>query len=89
MAGPAVIGFSESRNDGHPTSEGVSYGFWGAGGVSILMDWVNDKNDWDAYSDLGIKHTYFNIEYAKMTTFPSSPVDFSVSGAYAGIVFEF
>jgi hypothetical protein len=87
MGGPTLIGFYESRSDGHNGNRGLSHGLWGALGVEIPLDWISKASDWDRYEAFGIKKTYFSLEYSRLSTF-SSPVDFSVGGVYGGFVFE-
>lgn len=89
MAGPNIVGSSETRNDSHPTHYALSYGFLEEVGVSIMMDWVNKKTDWDIYQDSGIKHTYFNFAYANQNTFGASAITYNIHGAYFGVVFEY
>ena len=89
MGGPSAIGGSESRSDGQPAHYALSEGFWGAGGISILMDWVSRAQDWSRYDDYSIKHTYLSLEYSKLSTLQSSPIIYSVSGVYAGFTFEY
>lgn len=88
MGGPAVVGASETRNDGGSSHYILSHGLWGAAGVAVLMDWVSQSGDWNRYADFGIKHSYLTVQYTYLKTF-SSPVDFSVSGAVAGFTFEY
>ena len=89
MAGPTIIGAEEFRSDGGNTNRALSYGFWGAAGVAILMDWVSKDVDWDSYADYGIKHTYFTFEFAGTACFPPSAVNFNASGLVGGIAFEY
>lgn len=87
-AGPAAIGFYETRNDGGPSHTALSYGVYTGAGVSILMDWMSKVASWDLYSEHGIQHYYLTVEYDNISTFAGA-VSFQVSGAFAGFTFEF
>lgn len=90
MLSPTGIAFSESRSDNLPggSHHGLSMGFQTAVGAAILADFISQNAAWDLYSDDGIKHTYFTVEYDRLMSVASS-VNFNFSGIDLGILFEF
>jgi hypothetical protein len=88
MAGPAVIYGLEERNDGGGSYHVLSGGYYGSVGISVLMDWISRKEDWARYDQGGIKHAYLNVEYSHLGTFTGG-VNYSVSGPYLGVTFDF
>jgi hypothetical protein len=89
MAGPALAGFVEQRNDGAGGNQALSYGYYWNAGVAFQMDWFNKTDDFDRYADYSIKHTYLTLNYSQFETVGSSPVLINVSGPALGVTFEF
>ncbi|HUP57818.1 MAG TPA: hypothetical protein VM598_10230, partial [Bdellovibrionota bacterium] len=88
MAGPMGIAFFESRNDDKSGSRGFSKALFVSAGISIPLDWLSSTSSWDLYRSFGIHQYYLTIDYSKVTTI-ASEVSFDVSGASAGLTFEF
>jgi hypothetical protein len=88
MAGPALIGYLELRNDDGRTRYGESRALFLSGGVSILLDWISRGSSWDLYAEHKIKHYYLTVDYSRLSTF-SGDLSATVSGINAGLTFEF
>lgn len=88
IAGPSLVIYRESRNDGKPDSRGYSSGLFYTAGVGLLLDWISSKSSWNLYDVAGIKHFYIFTEYSRLNTLSGS-VQFASSGFYSGLAFEF
>jgi hypothetical protein len=87
FAGPGVVGYIESRNDGRSANRGYSFTLNFSGGIAILMDWMSSESAWNYYDSFSIKHTYLTVEYQQVTPL-SGAVSFANSGIFAGLLFE-
>lgn len=88
IAGPSAILYFESRKDLQKGNRGFSKGLYTSVGVSILMDWLSSKESWDSYQGWGVRHSYLTVEYGRTSSLGNF-IDFSVSGFWAGVAFEY
>lgn len=88
QAGPALVGYTEMRNDNKKGHTGNSRGYYASAGVLIPLDWVSKSSTEDLYYDFGVKRFGLTIEYSKIGTF-SGPVTYDSSGVNAGLTFEY
>lgn len=90
MLSPTGIAFFESRSDNLAggNHHGLSKGFQTAIGTAILADFISRNTAWDLYTDYGIKHAYFTVEYDRLMSVAST-VNFTFSGLDVGVLFEF
>ncbi len=86
--GPSAIGFVETRNDSQDGQRGYTFGYWFSGGIALGLDWLSPKNSWDQYDSMGIKHSYFTIDYTRLESVAGGLVEFTVDGIEAGFTFE-
>ncbi|MBS1963770.1 MAG: hypothetical protein JST04_16285 [Bdellovibrionales bacterium] len=86
--GPAMIGFTENRDDKGDGHHGYDLGYWFMGGVAFGLDWMSAKSSWDQYESTGVKHTYFTIDYSYLESVAGGIVEFTVDGVRAGFTFE-
>jgi hypothetical protein len=52
------------------------------------MDFLSRSTAWNMYSEHGIKHSYFTVEYSRVKS-TVGDVRFDTSGIFAGFAFEF
>ena len=88
QAGPTLIGYYEQRSDSVGGKRGNSRGVQYGAGVAILLDWFDRQSSWDLYQNYNIKQYYLTFDYTRLQTF-SGDVNFTLSGMYAGLTFEF
>ena len=88
MAGATAYGFIESRSDGIASKTAYAVGYQLAGGVMILLSFLDSKAAWSAYDSAGIRHTYLTAEVAMMNAL-FGDVGYSSIGISGGLTFEF
>lgn len=87
QAGPMALVLAETRSDTDRVMKSFSTGWYGIGGVSILLDGLSREMTWDLYAVHSVKHYYITAEYffARPLT---GDVQMSAQGIYAGFLME-
>ncbi len=87
--GVGAMFYTEIRQDGQGDKRGYTPIYYGSGGVSLLLDFLDSSTALDSYLSSGMQHTYFFAEYTKLDSFSKTGVTFERNGIYSGFLFEY
>ncbi len=87
MAGPTLVGFSETRSDNKDAIWGNSRGMTVGGGVAFNLDWLSRDSSWSLYETFGVMQYFLTLDFLRFSTL-SGPVNFTNSTTSLGLTFE-